>query len=140
MARPLPPDDAFRRLVRVRDWLHAHAAEPVGLDELARRAGMSRFHFVRRWRDAFGVTPHQDLTRMRLDRAKALLAADAARVTDVCLEVGFTSLGSFSALFAERIGCPPGAWRRRYWQVARAATRGPAELLIPWCFVQRHAS
>ena len=117
MARPLPPDDVFRRLVDVRDWLRQHPGDAPPQDELARRAGLSRFHFVRRWREAFGVTPHQDLTALRIARAKALLLADAS-VTAVCFEVGFTSLGSFSTLFAERAGCPPSAWRRRFWQVA----------------------
>jgi AraC-like DNA-binding protein len=130
MPRRLPPDDVFRRLVEVRDWLRADPGAAPLQDELARRAGLSRFHFVRRWREAFGVTPHQDLTALRIERAKSLLGAEVASVTDVCFAVGFSSLGSFSTLFAERAGCPPSAWRRRYWQVAarpewRAAMRVP---------------
>jgi AraC-like DNA-binding protein len=132
LARPLPPDDVFRRLVTIRDWLVADPAAAPPLDQLARRAGMSRFHFLRRWKEAFGVTPHEDVTRLRIARAKALLAADAS-VTDVCFEVGFASLGSFSTLFAERAGCPPSAWRRRYYQVT-AQLHDRSALVIPWCF------
>jgi len=134
--RPLPPDDVFRRLCAMRDWLHAHPEQAPAQAELARRAGLSRFHFLRRWKDAFGVTPHQDLTRLRIDRAKALLAGDHGSVTDVCFAVGFSSLGSFSTLFAERAGCPPTAWRRRVWQVA-ARPGGAGQFLIPWCFAFR---
>jgi AraC-like DNA-binding protein len=140
--RPLPSDEVFRRLVELRDWLRAHPGEAPPQAELARSAGLSRFHFLRRWKEAFGVTPHQDLTRLRIDRAKALLApeiagrlatADLSSVTEVCFAVGFSSLGSFSTLFAERAGCPPTAWRRRVWQVA-AMPGGHSQLLVPWCF------
>lgn len=137
--RPLPPDDVFRRLVVIRDLLLADPAAAPPQEELARQAGLSRFHFLRRWKEAFGTTPHEDLTRLRIARAKALLAADAASVTDVCLEVGFASLGSFSTLFAERAGCPPSAWRRRYHQVT-AAVYERSELVVPWCFARRRGA
>ncbi len=131
--RPLPPDDVFRRLAELRDRLRADPGEAPAQAELARRAGLSRFHFLRRWKEAFGVTPHEDLTRMRIERAKALLARDAASVTDVCFALGFSSLGSFSTLFAERAGCPPSAWRRRWHQVALALP-DRSSLVVPWCF------
>lgn len=136
--RPLPPDDVFRRLAVIRDALRADPAAAPPQADLARRAGLSRFHFLRCWKDAFGATPHEDLTRLRIARAKALLARDTATVTDVCFEVGFASLGSFSTLFAERVGCPPSAWRRRYWQVA-AAVHDRSAMLVPWCFASRLA-
>lgn len=131
--RRLVSDDVFRRLCRARDFLHAHHAEPVRLEDAAQVAGVSRYHFLRRFREAFGVTPHEYLTRVRLGRAKLLLAADNHSVTDVCLGVGFSSLGSFSTLFAERFGCPPSAWRRHFWQVAWRP-EGIMPLVIPWCF------
>lgn len=133
MPRPVLHDDVFRRLCRARDYLHAHHAEPLTVPELARLAGFSRFHFLRVFRDCFGATPGEYLTRVRLERAKALLAADHESVTGVCLDVGFSSLGSFSTLFAERFGCPPSAWRRHFWQVTRAE-QGSGALFIPWCF------
>jgi AraC-like DNA-binding protein len=133
MTRPLLADDLFRRLCRARAYLHDHHAEPLTLAQLAREAGVSRFHFLRLYRQAFGATPRAYLTRVRLARAKELLAGDSASVTDVCLEVGFSSLGSFSTLFAERFGCPPSAWRRHFWQVAAARSRAAA-LVVPGCF------
>jgi AraC-like DNA-binding protein len=137
LVRRLPGDDSFRRLCRARDFLHEHHAGPLSLADLARQAGMSRFHFLRLFRDAFGATPHEYLTRVRLGRARALLAADGHSVTDVCLEVGFSSLGSFSTLFAERFGCPPSAWRRHFWRVAWRP-EGIAPLTVPWCFANRY--
>jgi AraC-like DNA-binding protein len=133
MPRALLSDDVFRRLCRARAYLHDHHAEPLTLARLAREAGVSRFHFLRLYRQAFGATPREYLTRVRLARAKTLLAADTASVTEVCLDVGFSSLGSFSTLFAERFGCPPGAWRRHFWQVAAARPRAAA-LVVPACF------
>lgn len=138
-ARPLPPDDVFRRLVVVRDRLLANPAQATSSAALAKAAGLSRFHFLRRWKEAFGTTPHEDLTRMRIAQAKKLLQNDAGSVTDVCFDVGFSSVGSFSALFAERCGCPPTAWRRRYIQVATTIGDRSA-LYIPYCFLARSAA
>lgn len=135
--RPLPPDDVFRRLVRVRDLLATDPGNAPTQSELARQAGLSRFHFVRRWREAFGTTPHEDLTRLRIARAKQLLMRDAASVTDVCLDVGFHSLGSFTTLFAERVGCPPGAWRRHVVQVTTSLADQQVRLGIPACWLYR---
>lgn len=128
-------DDVLRRLCRARDLMRAQHAEPLRLDLLAREAGLSRFHFLRTFRDAFGMTPHEYLTRVRLDRAKQLLAADEGSVTSVCFDVGFRSVGSFSTLFAERVGCPPSAWRKHVWQVTQAITSPP--IVVPWCFFAR---
>ena len=124
-------DDVFRRLCRARDLVHERSAEPLTVARLARAAGVSRYHFLRLFRDAFGETPHQYLMDVRLERARKLLAADAASVTDVCLEVGFSSLGSFSTLFARRVGAPPSAFRRRLHHFAFGAQR----VYVPHCYV-----
>jgi AraC-like DNA-binding protein len=126
-------DDVLRRLRHARDYLHAHYAERLVLATLASQAGISRYHFLRLFREAFGATPHQYLIQVRIERAKTLLAAEQGSVTDVCFDVGFSSLGSFSALFTERVGRPASAWRRRIWQVAQQPY-GLAPLVIPWCF------
>ncbi len=82
---------------------------------------MSPFHFIRRFDALFGETPHQFRIRSRLDQAKILLAADTHSITDVCMEVGMDSLGSFSDLFARRVGVTPSAYRqgarRKVWAV-----------------------
>jgi AraC-like DNA-binding protein len=104
---------AFRRLCSARDLLRDTHDRPLSIDEVAREAGMSPFHFIRRFHALFGETPHQFRIQARLDRAKQLLALSDYSVTDVCMEVGFSSLGSFSGLFARRVGCSPSAYRRQ---------------------------
>jgi AraC-like DNA-binding protein len=97
---------SYRRLLIARDVLRARYSEPLLLRELAASAGLSEFHFLRAYRAAFGETPHQHFTRLRLEHAKRALARGAA-VTEVCFDVGYSSLGSFSTLFARATGRSP---------------------------------
>jgi len=93
---------------------------------------MSPFHFIRQFEALFGLTPHQFRVQLRLDRAKLLLARGHYSVTDVCMEVGFTSLGSFSDLFTRRVGMSPSAYQR----AARAMIQVPGvfpQELFPGC-------
>jgi AraC-like DNA-binding protein len=102
---------AFVSLCRARDLLGEDCDRPLSIRDVARRAGVSPFHFIRQFQALFGETPHQFRIRARLNRAKQLLATSDYSVTDVCMEVGFSSLGSFSDLFARRIGAPPSTCR-----------------------------
>jgi len=105
---------------------------PLSVEEAARLAGISPFHFIRQFDAVFGATPHQYRIEARLDRARRLLARGDLSVTEVCMEVGFSSLGSFSDLFTRRVGEPPSAFRRR----ARSMVRVPGGLpreLFPGC-------
>jgi AraC-like DNA-binding protein len=115
----------FRRLVRARDLLASSACDGPSVRQVAARVGLSPFHFIRMFAALFGDTPHQFRTRARLERAKQLLAAGAT-VTGACVELGFTSLGSFSDLFRRRVGEPPSVYRR----AAAAPARAP---LVPGC-------
>jgi AraC-like DNA-binding protein len=103
-------DELYRRVLRGRDYLVSQAGGRVTLAESARAACLSTFHFHRVFCQAFGVTPHQMLTRHRLERAAALLAMGVP-VTEVCLAVGFESLGSFSSLFRRHYGVSPRRYR-----------------------------
>ncbi|HZN98093.1 MAG TPA: AraC family transcriptional regulator [Gemmatimonadales bacterium] len=103
--------EGFRRLCSARDALKDYY-DPPSIAELAREVGISPYHFIRQFEAVFGITPHQYRIRVRLDRARTLLATGYS-VTRVCMEVGFTSLGSFSALFSRRGGEPPSNYRRR---------------------------
>lgn len=105
--------DTFARLCRARDMLRDVPERPLTIDAVAREAAMSPFHFIRQFTALFGDTPHQFRIQGRLDRAKELLALGNDSVTNICLDVGFSSLGSFSDLFARRVGMPPSAYRRR---------------------------
>lgn len=105
--------EGFRRLCRARELLQ-QIDEPVPtIEEVARQLQISPFHFTRQFEAVFGVTPHQYRIQVRLDRAKQLLAAGQLSVTDICMEIGFSSLGSFSMLFTRRFGETPSAYRRR---------------------------
>jgi AraC-like DNA-binding protein len=105
--------EGFRRLCLARDLLREQREPTPSIADLARQVHISPFHFIRQFEAVFGVTPHQFRIQARLDAARYLLATGRYSVTDVCLEVGFSSLGSFSALFTRRVGEPPSAYRRR---------------------------
>ena len=92
-------EELWRRVNQARDYLHAHLSAPISLSDVAAAACLSPFHLLRVFRSVFGQTPHQYLNGCRLDRAKFLLEKTRIPVTAICLECGFTSLGSFSALF-----------------------------------------
>jgi AraC-like DNA-binding protein len=101
------------RLRRARDLMDREYAEPIDVAALARVALMSPAHFARQFRAAYGETPHSYLMTRRIERAKALLRLGELSVTEVCLAVGCTSLGSFSARFTELVGETPTAYRNR---------------------------
>lgn len=132
--RRLVHDDLFRRLCRARDFIHDAHAETLTLPDIAHQAGVSPYHFLRSFRDAFGETPRQYLTRVRLERAKDLLGRGEA-VTDVCMQVGYSSLGSFSLMFAERVGMPPRAYQRKIRTLAYVPY-GLFRLFVPCCFLE----
>jgi AraC-like DNA-binding protein len=124
--------DTFVRLCRARDMLREVHDQRVTLDEVAREAAMSPYHFIRQFTALFGDTPHQYRIHSQLDRAKHLLARGDHSVTDVCMEVGFSSLGSFSDLFARRIGMPPSVYRRHARTMITVPGTLPVEL-FPGC-------
>jgi AraC-like DNA-binding protein len=120
------------RLCRARDRLRETPDDPVSVRSVALEARMSPYHFIRLFEDVFGETPHQYRIQARIDRAKNLLALCDYSVTDVCMEVGFTSLGSFSDLFARRVGVPPSVYRRQVRAVMTVPGVMPA-VLTPGC-------
>lgn len=99
------------RLRKARDRMDREYAEPLDVDALARTALMSSGHFSRSFRAAYGETPYGYLMTRRIERAKALLRRGDLSVTDVCIAVGCTSLGSFSSRFTELVGMSPSAYK-----------------------------
>jgi AraC-like DNA-binding protein len=118
-------EDANRRLLRARDAIDRHFAEPLNVPALARVAVMSPAHFIREFKAAFGEPPHRYLQRRRIERAMALLRHSVLSVTEVEIAVGFDSLGTFSRTFKAVVGQPPSAYRT-----------SSRPLPVPDCFVR----
>ncbi|MGD9739232.1 MAG: helix-turn-helix domain-containing protein [Bauldia sp.] len=132
--KPLIAGYSYRRLVRARDFAAANFAAPLSVARLAEEACLSPWHFHRQFTAVFGETPHAFLARLRLDRAKQLLAADDVSVTDACFETGYLSLGTFSSWFRDEMGMTPSAYRREVRRVF--GTEAPWRFAyIPTCFL-----
>jgi len=120
----------FRNLCRARQLLSESTGDSQTIKKIAREIAISPFHFIRQFEAIFGVTPHQFRIQSSLEEARMLLAMGDFSVTEVCMEVGFSSLGSFSSLFTRRIGESPRMYQRR----ARAMVQVPSSYLPPQLF------
>jgi AraC-like DNA-binding protein len=121
--------ETLQRLGRAREFIDHCYDHPLNLDQISEKACFSRYHFLRLFRQAFKKTPHQYLIERRIEKAKELLRSDEFRVTDVCFEVGFQSLGSFSSLFHKYVGHAPITYREK------ARQRELAKRKVPGCFL-----
>ena len=108
-----PAETTNLLMLRARDAMDRDYAKPLDIAALARIALVSEAHFIRTFRATFGETPHRYLQRRRVERAMYLLRETDRSVTEICLDVGFTSLGTFSRTFREIVGTSPSAYRRR---------------------------
>ena len=122
-----------RHLLRARDLADARYVEPLGVEDMAAAAGLSRAHFSREFKRAFGESPHAYLLTRRLERAAALLRTTDRSVAEICLAVGLHSVGSFTTSF-----------KRTFGQIAdrlprRASRRPPPLALVPACVVRAYA-
>ena len=104
-------EELNRRMLRSRDAIDRAYAQPLDIRELAGVASVSEAHFIRTFRATFGETPHRYLQRRRVERAMFLLRETKRTITDICLDVGFTSLGTFSRTFREIVGANPTDYR-----------------------------
>jgi AraC-like DNA-binding protein len=118
-----------RHLLRAKDLADARYAEPLTVDDLARAAGLSRAHFSREFRRAFGESPHAYLLTRRLERTAALLRTTDRSVADICFSVGLRSLGSFTTTFTRTFGMTPTEYRAAFPPASQGA-------LVPSCVVR----
>ncbi|HYX87991.1 MAG TPA: helix-turn-helix transcriptional regulator [Gaiellaceae bacterium] len=121
-----------RHLLRSRDLADARYFEPLGVSDLARAAGLSRAHFSREFRRAFGETPHGYLLTRRLERAAALLRATDRSVAEICFAVGLRSVGSFTTSFTRTYGMSPTVYRASF-------PPASAHAQIPACVVHAYS-
>ena len=125
-------DPPARHLLRAKDLADARYFEPLGVEDMSRAAGLSRAHFSREFRRAFGESPHAYLLTRRLERAAALLRTTDRSVADVCFSVGLQSVGSFTTSFTRTYGRSPTAYRAAFPPAAEHA-------LVPACIVRAYA-
>jgi transcriptional regulator GlxA family with amidase domain len=118
-----------RHLLRAKDLADARYFEPLGVDDLAAAAGLSRAHFSREFRAAFGESPHAYLLTRRLERAATLLRTTDHSVADICFSVGLQSVGSFTTSFTRTYGTSPQAYREAFPPAADMA-------LVPACVLR----
>jgi len=122
---------AVRHLVRGRDLADARYTEPLTVDDMAAAACLSRAHFSRQFRRAFGESPHAYLLSRRLERAATLLRGTDYSVADICMQVGLTSVGSFTSSFTRAYGLTPTSYRSSFPSAASLA-------MIPLCVLKAY--
>jgi len=120
-----------RHLLRARDLADARYFEPLGVDDLARAAGLSRAHFSREFRRAFGESPHAYLLTRRLERAAALLRNTDNSVAEICLAVGLQGIGSFTTSFKRSFGMTPTAYRAAF-------PPASSQAVVPACVIRAY--
>jgi AraC-like DNA-binding protein len=128
----MPYVPSVRYLLRAKDLADRHYAEPLAVDDLAAAAGLSRAHFSREFRRAFGEPPHTYLLTRRLERAAALLRTTDRSVAEICFAVGLTSVGSFTSSFTRTYGVSPTKYRAAF-PPARA------HAVVPGCVWRAYA-
>ena len=129
-------NDIYQRIATAKVYIDENFHEPINLDEISQQAFLSRFHFHRLFTKIYRRTPHQYLTQKRLNKAKDLLSENKP-VTEVCSEVGFESIGSFSVLFKKEIGFAPTYYRNMAWLKKQEQKQQPKKF-IPHCFIESY--
>ena len=130
-----PKGYLYRRIVQAKLFIDNNYSEKIDLDNIADEAYFSKFHFMRQFKKIYGKTPHQYLTTVRIEKAMLLLKTDLP-VSTVCYEVGFESIGSFSALFKRIVGLAPSAYLLRQQQIRAHILHTPLAH-IPGCFAEK---
>ena len=132
---PIAPE-LYERIVAAKIFIDENYCDPINLDEISQQAFLSRFHFHRLFSHVYKKTPHEYLTIKRIDQAKLLLTQNKS-ATDVCREVGFESVGSFSLLFKKEIGFAPTYYRNMACLRKQKEKQQP-KAFIPHCFIESY--
>ena len=127
--------DIYQRIVTAKLYIDENYQEDIDLEQVSKQAFLSRFHFHRLFKQVYKKTPHQYIIEKRLNKARILLS-DNKPVTEVCNEVGFESLGSFSVLFKKEIGFAPQYYRNQAYKKKMEQLAEPKKA-IPHCFIEK---
>jgi AraC-like DNA-binding protein len=125
--------DVYQKIVRTKIYIDENFEQPIDLHRLSREACLSRYHFHRLFTRIYRLTPHQYLTRKRIEQARVWLAGEDHTIMEICNHIGFESIGSFSTLFKKEIGHAP----REYRHLAHAKRQQPRSF-IPHCFIETY--
>jgi AraC-like DNA-binding protein len=126
----------YRRIAQAKLFIDANFASEIDLENIADEAFYSKFHFIRLFKNAYGKTPHQYLTTVRIDKAKQILQLEKP-VSLACNSVGFESLGSFSRLFKQIVGITPSAYLDQQKDIKNKSNASPLTF-VPGCFAQNY--
>ncbi|WP_096087681.1 AraC family transcriptional regulator [Agaribacterium haliotis] len=123
----------LERLNTGRDYIAENFQAPLSLSGIAQQSNMSPYHFLRVFKQTYGETPNEYLIRLRIAQAKRMLITENLSISEVCEQVGYLSLGSFSSLFSQQVGMSPSLYRRRLWSLSAEKYRFPSQA-IPACY------
>ncbi|MCV2403404.1 AraC family transcriptional regulator [Marinomonas sp. C2222] len=125
----------YKKVCAGRDYLQEHYKDEFSLSKVAEHSCMSQYHFSRVFTSVFGESPNAFVARLRIEKAKQLLVTEGSSISEICTEVGYSSIGSFSSLFSEKVGMSPSQYRRQLSSLANEPHRFPMQS-IPLCFAQ----
>lgn len=126
----------YKKICSGRDYLQKHFSEPFDLTKVAKHACMSQYHFSRVFTAVFGESPNAFVARLRIEKAKNLLVTEKYSIGEICDNVGYTSIGSFSSLFKKMVGMSPLQYRRKLWNLSDEPLSFPMQS-IPLCYSQK---
>jgi AraC-like DNA-binding protein len=131
------PSDVYKKIVTAKLFMDENFHEPIDLDRLSREACLSRYHFHRLFTRIYQRTPHRYLTQKRIEQARQWLVGEELTISEICNNVGFESIGSFSSLFKKVIGLAPQYYRAQVHRKKQDASRTP-RIVIPGCFIDNY--
>jgi len=125
----------YKKICLGRDYLQEHYTDSFSLSKVAEYSCMSQYHFSRVFTNVFGESPNTFVARLRIEKAKKMLITENFSISEICAEVGYSSVGSFSSLFREKVGISPSQYRRTLRSLATEPNSFPMQS-IPLCFAQ----
>lgn len=125
----------YKKICSGRDYLQKHYTDSFSLTKVAKYSCMSQYHFSRVFTNVFGESPNTFVAELRIEKAKKMLITENFSISEICAEVGYSSVGSFSSLFSEKVGISPSKYRRKLRSLANEPHSFPMQS-IPLCFAQ----